>query len=48
MVSFGICLIDTICIDNLESTVGRNVCVKIYHGIGGPSDVSIQILKVCD
>lgn len=31
-------------IDELEPTVGRSVCVKIYHGIGDPNDVSIQIL----
>jgi hypothetical protein len=24
--------------------VERSVCVKIYHGIGGPSDASTQIL----
>jgi hypothetical protein len=46
MASLGICFIDTTCIDKLESTVGRSVCVKIYHDIGGPSDVCIQILEL--
>jgi hypothetical protein len=48
MVSLGIYFINTICIDKLESTVGRSVCVKIYRGIGGPSDVCTQILELYD